>query len=433
MTKKKLFSVIPVALFLAMLFLLIPALTARATEPDYKLSEGSCYSRLDGTAILLDTYSIPDGATFADSFGGQSGGLSAEPVYDPDTKTVSYYLTGQAADSGMYTLVCTAYITTEEYEFASLAYKKSFTISVATAQPSEPEPEENPNPSTPDPDAGDGETEPQNPQPSKDPQPQPTVSAQRPHAEISGGGHYTIDSDDYAVLKVDASTEDEGQLHYCWFVSSRADLRNSIDLGDTEEAFSSRYVPPQKEGTYYYYCRVSNVLEDSEAFVYTDAVAVTYEKAPDKQDDELVITPVHRACVPSRQSLCFNGDTYTLEIYNIDGYNYFKLRDIAALMSGTDSQFAVDYDSDALHMLVTPGLPYISVGGELRIGEDRSASCVASRWQLRVDDTYKASYVYNIGGNNFFKLRDLGRALDFDVDYDAEHYTMIVNSRDYLS
>ena len=36
---------------------------------------------------------------------------------------------------------------------------------------------------------------------------------------------------------------------------------------------------------------------------------------------------------------------------------------------------------------------------------------------------------YNLAGNNFFKLRDLGKALNFDVDYDGSTATMIVKSK----
>ena len=37
--------------------------------------------------------------------------------------------------------------------------------------------------------------------------------------------------------------------------------------------------------------------------------------------------------------------------------------------------------------------------------------------------------VYNIGGSNFFKLREMGSALGFDVDYDKGTDTAIVLSR----
>ena len=37
----------------------------------------------------------------------------------------------------------------------------------------------------------------------------------------------------------------------------------------------------------------------------------------------------------SPQSVIVNGETVAMEVYNIDGSNYFKLRDIAMLLSGT--------------------------------------------------------------------------------------------------
>ena len=35
---------------------------------------------------------------------------------------------------------------------------------------------------------------------------------------------------------------------------------------------------------------------------------------------------------------------------------------------------------------------------------------------------------YNIGGNNYFKLRDLGQAFDFDVSWDNEAKTIAVET-----
>ena len=36
---------------------------------------------------------------------------------------------------------------------------------------------------------------------------------------------------------------------------------------------------------------------------------------------------------------------------------------------------------------------------------------------------------YNLGGNNFFKLADLGAALGFGVAYDEDSRTMLVSSK----
>lgn len=36
---------------------------------------------------------------------------------------------------------------------------------------------------------------------------------------------------------------------------------------------------------------------------------------------------------------------------------------------------------------------------------------------------------FNIGGHNFFKLRELGVTLDFDVEFDPSSNTAVVRSR----
>ena len=74
--------------------------------------------------------------------------------------------------------------------------------------------------------------------------------------------------------------------------------------------------------------------------------------------------------VLSPQNLEVDGVLYDCEKYNIDGSNYFKLRDLAVLLSGTPAQFAVSWDAEANAVVLAPGLPYESIGGELEVGED---------------------------------------------------------------
>jgi len=133
----------------------------------------------------------------------------------------------------------------------------------------------------------------------------------------------------------------------------------------------------------------------------------------------------------SPQSVIVNGETVAMEVYNIDGSNYFKLRDVAMLLSGTESGFSVDYDAEARVMLTETGEDYVPVGGELAAGEDKSAATVASEWTLSVDGAAVDCNIYNIGGNNFFKLRDLGTAYGFAVDYSAELNAAGISSIDW--
>ncbi|MCR4771969.1 MAG: trypsin-like peptidase domain-containing protein [Oscillospiraceae bacterium] len=133
--------------------------------------------------------------------------------------------------------------------------------------------------------------------------------------------------------------------------------------------------------------------------------------------------------VLSPQKLTVNGSPVECEKYNIDGSNYFKLRDIAYLLNGTESQFEVGYDNITRTVTVTSGPAYTPTGSELVIGEDKSDTAVPSSQAViingqRVEDIS----VYNLAGNNFFKLRDLGSALGFSVDYDKASNTAIILS-----
>ncbi|GEM_PF-5128346 len=133
--------------------------------------------------------------------------------------------------------------------------------------------------------------------------------------------------------------------------------------------------------------------------------------------------------VVSPQKLIVNNVEVKCEVYNIDGSNYFKLRDIAYMLKDTPGRFSVDWDDTAKTISVTIGSDYIPAGGELVTGEDKSATAIESPQKLLVNDELIDGFsVYNIGGNNFFKLRDMGKLLGFEVDYDQASKTMIVNS-----
>lgn len=133
--------------------------------------------------------------------------------------------------------------------------------------------------------------------------------------------------------------------------------------------------------------------------------------------------------VVSPQKLTVNSAECKAEAYNIGGYNYFKLRDLATLLNGTNSQFSVVYDDARRTVVIVTGSAYTSVGGELATGKDNSASVVKSTQSVEINGKTVELTAYNLGGSNFFKLRDLADALGFDVDYDQTTNTAVVTSR----
>ena len=133
--------------------------------------------------------------------------------------------------------------------------------------------------------------------------------------------------------------------------------------------------------------------------------------------------------VPTTQNLTVDGEKKETEIYNINGNNYFKLRDVAMLLNNTGVQFSITYDAASQTILITTGKAYTPQGGELQTGQDRSASCVKSAQALVINGQPVELTAYNLGGNNFFQLRELGSALGFGVDYDDATRTILVTSR----
>lgn len=144
--------------------------------------------------------------------------------------------------------------------------------------------------------------------------------------------------------------------------------------------------------------------------------------AAEEQEDAIIL---------SVQSLKVDGILVECEKYNINGYNYFKLRDIAYLLNGTGSQFSVEWVAEKNTAEIVTGRAYLPVGGELALTGDHSETAVKSPQTIVLNgkkvDTLS---VYNINNNNYFKLRDLAAALGFSAEYDEATWTMLVTSKD---
>ena len=67
---------------------------------------------------------------------------------------------------------------------------------------------------------------------------------------------------------------------------------------------------------------------------------------------------------------------------------------------------------------MTTGQPYTSAGGEMAQGDGQAKAANPTPSEIYIYGVKLDFTVYNIGDNNFFKLRDLMSALDVGVTYD---------------
>ncbi len=128
----------------------------------------------------------------------------------------------------------------------------------------------------------------------------------------------------------------------------------------------------------------------------------------------------------SPQAILLDGARVFPAAYIIDGSNYFLLRDIAGLLSGTPAAFSVDYDGAARAVIITSGEDYDGSPDAV----DRTPASVGTLTSptVYIDGAAASLSSCQTNGNNYFKLRDLAAALDFGVTYDAETGTVVIDS-----
>ena len=123
---------------------------------------------------------------------------------------------------------------------------------------------------------------------------------------------------------------------------------------------------------------------------------------------------------PTSSTVYVNGEAVAFQSYNIEDFNYFKLRDIAFALNDTGKQFEVTWDGEKSLIDMLAGKAYTADGSELAAGDDVVKAAVSTAVVVALDGEVVELTCYNIDGFNYFKLRDLGATIDFGVNWDGE-------------
>ena len=151
---------------------------------------------------------------------------------------------------------------------------------------------------------------------------------------------------------------------------------------------------------------------------------IRYLVHEDDQHDTFTYYPGNgfsKNSVAKTQAVYLDGLKYNTVAYNIDDNNYFKLRDIAQILSGTIKTFDIKYDGATNSIDMLSFYDYTSVGGELTPGDGVTRTAHSSSAFLTLDGVPIKATCYNIDGNNYFKLRDITDALDCRVEWDGDN------------
>ena len=169
------------------------------------------------------------------------------------------------------------------------------------------------------------------------------------------------------------------------------------------------------------------------AFAGGKAVNLPNEDSEPEQPTEPTPPPaVPAPAAPTNDTLTCNGTLQSPTVYKINGSNYFKIRDLAAILNGTEKQFSVGYDAALSSVTATTGQGYEKQPGDLAgapVGGQKTGD--PSNDAIYINGEKITAEVYKIDGSNYFKLRDLGKALDFYVGWSQDAGVFIQTDKPY--
>lgn len=121
---------------------------------------------------------------------------------------------------------------------------------------------------------------------------------------------------------------------------------------------------------------------------------------------------------PTNSVIYVDGAEKSFTAYNISGNNYFKLRDLAYVVNGSEKEFNVVWQPESNSINLVSGQAYQPAGGEMYIPEkkeDKAAKLTSDK--ILVNGQPVDFSVYNIDGSNYFKLRDVLETFNIGVTW----------------
>jgi hypothetical protein len=102
------------------------------------------------------------------------------------------------------------------------------------------------------------------------------------------------------------------------------------------------------------------------------------------------------------------------------------------LVNGTAKQFEVGYVASTKAITLTRGAAYTEAGGEMEGKGAGNKTPTTTTSKITLDGADVSFTAYNIDGNNYFKLRDIGAAFNFGVNWDGAKNTIAIDtSKEY--
>ncbi len=139
--------------------------------------------------------------------------------------------------------------------------------------------------------------------------------------------------------------------------------------------------------------------------------------------------PTHINVRPATARVSVNGNTVDMAGVFASGSNYYKIRDVAMVLSTGVNRFSISWDAASSAISITTGKKYSPVGGELSGSADLTGAIITKNdVKIIVNGEEKVLSAYNINENNYFKIRDLADLIGFSVGWDDSTGTVAISN-----
>ncbi len=208
-------------------------------------------------------------------------------------------------------------------------------------------------------------------------------------------------------------------------------------------AFENGVNTENQESTYFYYIGSKSVTEAAYKTAF-QARNQGWEQVPgyfctelwsndrisDKEIGQLLDSYLAGPVLAQKSThkMTVNGKAVSVSAYNINGNNYFKLRDVAMLLKGTGAAFSLDWNGSEKKIILRTGAAYSPVGGELSALSSVPCFAAVTDASLYADGVLESPAAYNIAGNNYYKLRDIAAIAGFSLEWEETTETILLQA-----
>ncbi len=148
-------------------------------------------------------------------------------------------------------------------------------------------------------------------------------------------------------------------------------------------------------------------------------------KEPEKeQKEDKPVTVEKKWAYGGRANVTVDGIPVAFQVYTIDDYTYFKLRDIANALSGTRKQFDISWEESTASIEILRRTPYSSTTPPKAVGSYSDATATTSTASLYCDGEKEDIAAYTINDYTYYKLRDLAQLLDMGITWNEDTFTI---------